>query len=94
MVSTLLEILAYVVIINGKKVLYLSFQPFLRFWSPGPLRGHLDGFVEFQPFLRFWPTGCCSTAGRSTSTWFQPFLRFWGSCVWLLWVFKFFFGFL
>jgi len=21
-------------------------------------------------------------------------LRFWGSCVWLLWVFKFFFGFL
>jgi hypothetical protein len=25
---------------------------------------------------------------------FQPFLRFDGSCVWLLWVFKFFFGFL
>jgi hypothetical protein len=25
---------------------------------------------------------------------FQPFLRFWGLCVWLLWVFKFFFGFL
>ncbi len=25
---------------------------------------------------------------------FQPFLRFWGLCVWFLWVFKFFFGFL
>jgi hypothetical protein len=24
---------------------------------------------------------------------FQPFLRFWGLCGWLLWVFKFFFGF-
>jgi hypothetical protein len=25
---------------------------------------------------------------------FQPFLRFYHSCGWLLWVFKFFFGFL
>ncbi len=46
----------------------------------------------FQPFLRFkvlhsTPTLMARRRG------FQPFLRFKGSCVWLLCVFKFFFGF-
>ncbi len=31
---------------------------------------------------------------RHTLSTFQPFLRFYRSCFWLLWVFKFFFGFL
>ncbi len=50
--------------------------------------------VPFQPFLRFWEKPSrevdCVTALQP----FQPFLRFWGLCVWFLWVFKFFFGFL
>ena len=48
--------------------------------------------LRFQPFLRFnmIKIGFSFIKG---GTGFQPFLRFNGSCVWLLWVFKFFFGF-
>ena len=35
-----------------------------------------------------------SLCSAPTTHLFQPFLRFWGLCGWLLWVFKFFFGFL
>jgi len=47
----------------------------------------------FQPFLRF----CNETPWGPHQTlfgMFQPFLRFYSLCVRLLWVFKFFLGFL
>ena len=50
-------------------------------------------YRRFQPFLRFWNVDK-SKMHISHVHEFQPFLRFWGLCVWLLWVFKFFFGFL
>ena len=50
--------------------------------------------LKFQPFLRFWFDFYVGQDGEAIRYVFQPFLRFWGLCVWLLWVFKFFFGFL
>jgi hypothetical protein len=48
----------------------------------------------FQPFLRFWNAAGRARLIHEEIIVFQPFLRFWGLCGWLLWVFKFFFGFL
>ncbi len=48
--------------------------------------------ITFQPFLRFWSAGPYGNSFNYAM--FQPFLRFYHSCGWLLWVFKFFFGFL
>ncbi len=50
--------------------------------------------MEFQPFLRFWLVIEEMRNVMMFGCPFQPFLRFWGLCVWFLWVFKFFFGFL
>ncbi len=56
---------------------------------------HFLEFMAFQPFLRFyrirkWGGGTLVLP----LTEFQPFLRFYCLCVRLLWIFKFFFGFL
>ncbi len=71
----------------------MMFQPFLRFnHSDEPGVDVPDIFSTFQPFLRF--NIAEALRRRDGVTLFQPFLRFNGSCVWFLWVFKFFFGFL
>ena len=94
-VSTLLEIQRF----RTREEKHLStgrqFQPFLRFnmrFSDKAWRAHAE--TMFQPFLRFNVTASVEVEGDIDTMRFQPFLRFNGSCVWLLWVFKFFFGFL
>jgi len=58
----------------------------------GVVLGHV--YEEFQPFLRFNEDVAIMLIDYANVNMFQPFLRFNGSCGWLLWVFKFFFGFL
>ena len=72
------------------------FQPFLRFYEVyKKAREALETLVcKFQPFLRFYPAAHVAALVQFQFLGFQPFLRFYCSCVWFLWVFKFFFGFL
>ena len=71
----------------------IQFQPFLRFWYV-----QMDILtireMEWQvsTLLEILGRSVRKRRRRSVKK-FQPFLRFWGLCVWLLWVFKFFFGF-
>ena len=66
----------------------LEIQPDRSVPGPEPV------LIMFQPFLRFNVDSCFVDVCADKECTFQPFLRFNGSCVWLLWVFKFFFGFL
>jgi hypothetical protein len=51
-------------------------------------------YVKRTALLEILVNGPPLAAAYSRQRAFQPFLRFLGSCGWLLWVFKFFFGFL
>ncbi|MFZ8838044.1 MAG: hypothetical protein ACO2PM_03755 [Pyrobaculum sp.] len=73
----------------------IEFQPFLRFNLQGLdhlVAGRRDRAVS--TLLEIQHGGDVETHIRDSLDKFQPFLRFNGSCVRLLWVFKFFFGFL
>ena len=73
----------------------LLFQSFLRFYEICLAScDERECRVPFQSFLRFY--GKQDYKGRDVvyRRLFQSFLRFYRSCGWLLWVFKFFFGFL
>ncbi len=59
----------------------------------GAYAGYAEAKFSFQPFLRFWRFDFDRLVRQFLDGEFQPFLRFWGLCVWLLWFFKFFFGF-
>jgi hypothetical protein len=86
----------YFVVSNQDIIRHLDkFQPFLKFYAiEAALAAANIVLIEFQPFLRFYRTLLSCPLRVDSLHRFQPFLRFWGSCVWLLWVFKFFFGFL
>ncbi len=91
-VSTLLEILLPAYSMRDKLAVYsVSTLLEILLWKTRTASGGGSG-SSFQPFLRFYSGGAATTATASNT--FQPFLRFYRSCGWLLWVFKFFFGFL
>ncbi len=70
------------------------FQPFLRFYAFLDISSRRGVHSSFQPFLRFYRDVVIENLDFRDVIKFQPFLRFYRSCVRLLWVFKFFFGFL